>query len=226
MALLAGPALNLVESVATYGESDLREPLVGPINMTQRPDIWFIVLDGYPGKRSLELAHDNQLDEELVATLSNVGFEIPDSVWSSYPTTEFSVASMFSMGHLATEWDGNEATSADLHRIIGGDNALVRILNENGYHTVMLESGWSGSSCGAEFDLCVGPPFHDTSIDVLLNTSILGAEPFARPAVSFAESSLSTMDHLLEQDALRLNAGPTFVYGHLLAPHPPFFPGW
>jgi hypothetical protein len=60
-------------------------------------------------------------------------------------------------------------------------------------------------------------------MDYVLNESVLGAEPFAMPGVSFAISASDVMERLLDMAGDRDPSQPRFVFAHVLAPHPPFF---
>lgn len=223
VAIISGPLLALFQSLSGYGPSQVHHTEIGDIALETRPDIWLVVLDGYPGWLSMSVAHDQPLDPELVAALEEADFTLPESVWAAYPFTMMSVPSLLDMGYPVTAGPETDATTTDLYEIVGGDNELVRVLEANGYEEWMVESAWSGSSCNAWFDHCVAAPLRDAASDVLMYQSVLGALPVSQPGVSFGISSIQTMEWLVDHAGADDGDAPRFVFAHVLAPHPPLY---
>src|SRR5690606_713723 len=110
----------------------------------RRPDIYLLVLDGYPRTDVLfELfGYDNQpfLDE-----LRSAGFDVGLNATSSYSITHFSLASVLNMNYVMEP--DSVVTRADLDSIramLAGDNATVGLLEELGYEHIQGSEAWWG----------------------------------------------------------------------------------
>lgn len=223
VALASGPLISVADILGSdrSGRVIDNEPLT--VSMTSTPDIFLIILDGYPGSIAFQQDFDTDM-VEFVSKLELQGFEVPNSAWTSYWTTQLAVASILDAGYpLMDEWEG-KITEQRLYDRIGGDNALVETLRDNGYETHMVESGWSGSGCDAAFyDRCVPAPFLDEAMFLFLRKTL--AEPFvATSGGPFAEGAVHAMEWLLENgESLSRSVTPDFVFAHFVAPHAPFF---
>ena len=225
VAMLSGPLVDTFRTAAKYGESSVvnQEPMT--LELTERPNIWLVVLDGYPGRISIRADHGIPPEDQLQTHLEERGFEVPASVWASYPSTRLSVPSLLDMAYLVRDWAESPATDQDLYNIVAGDSRLIEVLNDNGYFTQMVEPGWSGGDCHSQYDVCVASPFYDAAMNFVAFESILGDTDFVRPGYAFAVGSQSTMSWLREHmgGVGGDDDAPSFVYAHVLAPHPPFF---
>jgi hypothetical protein len=222
--LLAGPVIALTGALLDLGDdvSVTGEP--HSIHLTRKPDMFVIVLDGYIGRRGL--AADFGLDDpDVFAELERRGFEAPESAWSSYTSTRSSVASLLDMSYPIGPGPGlTPATNRHLSDMIGGSNTVSSILHGEGYETVMIESGWSGSRCGEGIDMCISAPILDEATFKVLERSAAGPSILGSFGYSFTVGSLNTMKWLLANGP-RLSADdrPSLVLAHIMAPHAPFF---
>jgi hypothetical protein len=225
VALVSGPLIAGLETARTYGESTLDAVDSPSIEMTRRPDIWLLVVDGYPSATTMEqdlmMPEGNRLTERL----RGAGFDVPDSTWAPYATTQFVVPSILDMDYVASAWEENGATVHHLHKKISGENALLGVLADIGYETVMIESGWSGGACSGTFDQCIASPFYDEAINRVLHDSILSETPVSFLGLHFTLGAQSAMERLLELSTVSRpdDAPPRFIFAHLLVPHAPFF---
>jgi len=189
-----------------------------------RPDIYVIVVDGFVGiDGSREVFA--QAVPPWVEELRGQGFEVPASGWASYPITIASIPSLFDMDYsIEAGVNGDRAVISALLDKLGGANRLVSTLNVNGYHTVMVEAGWSWSHCGPAYDECVASAFLDEGTFAVVRRSIVGPMVVDRMAHPFTVGAKHAMDWLLrDARADRTGSEPRFVFGHVMAPHPPFF---
>ncbi|HEU4320758.1 MAG TPA: sulfatase-like hydrolase/transferase [Acidimicrobiia bacterium] len=200
----------------------VRQDLIGA-DLTERPDIYLVVLDGYMGLQGQQGVF-GESKGDVVSQLEDLGFHVPRSAWSGYSTTERSIPSIFEMGYPVGSEEPNEGTSRDLHRMIAGWNNTIDVLRSNGYHSTMIESGWVGSGCSSAYDSCVQSHWLDSLMfsiawDSLANKSV--ATAYGHP---FTVNSLHTMSSVEDLQAqYRDNNRPDFVFAHVLAPHPPFY---
>ena len=123
--LAFGPVLALYQSVANWGE-DLTLPSrqIG-VSFQETPDMFLVIVDGYGGLVSME--EDFGIETPVWdQALTELGFEIPRSSWSAYPTTTGSVPSLLDMSYPLKAGSAiSIATTKHLYSMIGGDNALV-----------------------------------------------------------------------------------------------------
>ena len=224
VALISGPAIIFVNGWSASSEpSVMRQHEPMSIEMSERPDIFLIVLDGYPG--AIASAQDD-LDDGVVPVkqeLEERGFEVPTSTWASYWATSLSIPSLLEMNYPVDDpaWRGDE-TIKDLHGVIAGDNAFVDILQENGYTTHMIESGWSAGSCGERYDRCVTSFLIDEAIFLLLRRTIAWPLVDESPG-PYALGALAAFDWLLANSPeLSSTDAPDFVFTHVISPHAPY----
>ena len=193
VALASGPFLSLYVSLQETGPNRVRNTPVADVELVERPNVFLVVVDGYPGLRALEQDF-GRTKVELISDLRERGFQIPTSVWSPYWLTELAVPSMLEMDYPVEEGPHNATTRQRLHEIIAGDNRLVEMFNANGYETVMVEAGWTGSSCGPAFDRCVPSPWLDDLLFRITDGSFMQAnwpltETLARTLVEWVAPS-------------------------------------
>jgi len=222
--LASGPLIALIEDVRGIGENIAIESGSPSLALTRRPDIFLIVLDGYVGLQTLD--RDFGLRQfPILDALEGRGYEVPESAWSSYPSTRSSVPSLLDMSYPLQPGEGvTPATDLHLSKVHGGSNSLTAILEVGGYETVMIESGWSGSFCGPRIDRCVPAPVLDELMFSVASQTIAGRSVLETYGYSFTVGSQRTMSWLMEEGPrLSTDEVPTFVFAHLMAPHPPFF---
>lgn len=219
------------------------EPLSGEqtqaLAFQEYPDIYYIIVDGYP--RADILAELYGIDNtQLLEFLSDSGFYVAEKSVSNYNQTMLSLASSFNMVYLD---EGVELLSKDLEdrRPLGKlvrDNQVRAILESHGYQTVAFVSGYEGTSI-PDVDHYMSPERPEGYLRLnkfelsLLNSTILKnlfnlklpllqkfwlttlQAPFQdhRDNVSFAFSHLADFASA---------GGHYFVFAHIISPHPPF----
>jgi hypothetical protein len=188
------------------------------------PDVYFFLLDGYGRADQLQATVDFD-NSRFLRSLENRGFTVHDDATSAYSTTFLSLASTLEMGFPAGPGDLEDHRR--FYEAIEGDNATVRRFHELGYRFV-LGTDYALFDCGEGVDLCVEP--RDDVVEALLGEreqAILGATPLSEllPALGIEASPLT--GYLSPEDVVERVAGagsdrPSFVYAHILAPHPPY----
>jgi hypothetical protein len=214
----------LVQSLAILGDADVSsvppsEPL--SIQLSETPDIYFVLLDGYPGQHALSREFGDA-KTALTSDLAAKGFQIPKWVWSPYPTTNLAMPAMLDMRYHVESLESAEGVREMLRRIASGDNETVDVLRANGYETMMIESGWSGNSCGPAFDRCVRPPWIDETVFTIGWDGIWGRLLVDYLGHPYTIGSLKTMEELTREAKRAPAAAPRFVFAHIIAPHPPY----
>lgn len=187
----------------------------------QRPDIYYIILDGY-GRHDRLKAYTGLDDSAFIDGLERRGFFVANRSHSNYCQTEQSLGSSLNMSYLqdlVAPSDSSDRT--DLDDLIAG-NRVARTLQGKGYAFVAIRTGF--------------PPVRADNADVVLpkslviptfESAILDASPFE----SVAQKRFSQFENrrtlILKAFGSLGNVAekfdePCFVFAHVFAPHPPF----
>lgn len=223
VALAIGPTITFLESWgARGGPSAVADQGQMSVEFSSKPDIYLVVLDGYPGAIGAEQDQLKPGVVDVAFELRERGFHVPGSSWSSYWITELSIPSLLEMNYPVVDdsWRGKE-TSEDLQRIFSNGGVFTDVLNTNGYETYMVETGWSAASCGATVDHCVPSPLLDEATYLILKHTLAWALIDESPG-PYVLGTLAGFDWLLE-NAPRLSESNSadFVFMHVISPHPP-----
>jgi hypothetical protein len=194
----------------------------------EAPDIYVILLDGYPGDDAATL--DPSFDSNAFpAALNARGFDVQRHARSNYLITRLTVPTMFANQHVldAPELDpplGNAAADARRLRIFGDGGVVLRALRDAGYETITAAS--PAAHLGLrQVDRVMDPPGPSEFEQVLLMATGVGrALDDAAPDL-FASISRDQILYTYASAAAvsaESHARPRFVWIHVLAPHPPF----
>ena len=213
-----------------------------------RPDIYYIILDGYTRDDILrEIYHyDN---EPFLDRLTEIGFYIARCSQSNYAQTELSMAASFNMDYLGALGDGFDKGSTDrsgLWPLLS--HARVRImLEEFGYKVVAFETGYYWIQW-EDADIYLAPlrvgsidqVFHWEGLNsfevMLFRSSVARVLEDTEIARDLLERILPDLNYpgkvardrtlyVLERlEFSRMNEiqGPKFIYAHIITPHSPY----
>lgn len=210
------------------------------------PDLYYIVLDGYGRADILDVYYkfDNTA---FLDTLTSLGFYVADQSRSNYNQTILSLASSLNMSYVqdltVSGGDGvrSRAILADRLR----HSQLRAFLSQRGYRTVAFETGYAQVDI-RDADVFRGPetdpgitynpltsghltPFESlllssTALRTVLDLDVLRQRLEALSA-SEAQYQLHRMRVRYTLGSLGRVAelpGPSFVFAHIISPHPPF----
>ncbi len=187
----------------------------------ERPDIYYIILDGYARADVLRelYSYDNT---PFLAALAERGFWVGARSWSNYPTTFLSLASSLNLRYL-------DEDRARLHRELGPrtkergpfeaqirDPLVARILRAHGYTYATVLTSWSGTERSRAADVAwayspiLGREFYGVLMD---STPLRVASPRVADLHHFTLEKIPAAADL---------PGPTFAFFHLLMPHNPY----
>lgn len=224
VALISGPAVDFYDSLTTRGSSSAVSRQSLSLDLADPHDIFLIVLDGHPGLEALRLDYPEDVVETVQSELTAGGYDLPDSAWSSFRATDFSVPSVLNMGYPVDDVSSTPNSTQDMYNTISGDSLLREQLAENGYKTYMIESGWSGSACHSWYDECVASPLLDEAMFIVIEKSVLGPAILESHGYAFTAGAQNAMDWLRSHGPeLTENGSPDFVFTHVMSPHAPFF---
>ena len=196
-----------------------------PVAAVEGPDIYLIMLDGYP--RADTLARDFGFDNEpFLRAMEAQGFEVAREAHANYNITWFTLASMFNGRHLDALMPKPSgdigAQLGVLNRLIN-DGTVLKDARGAGYELVAISGGMVSAS------LTSADRFIDTGQVNSFEAPLLrlGVLPYILPSEQAAvlhgqlrdrfNAEIATLRTLAHERGGR----PRLVWAHLLAPHPP-----
>lgn len=185
-------------------------------------DIYYIIPDRYPSARTLREFY-NFDNSEFLTYLADRGFYVARESKANYLRSAHSLASSLNLRYLDFPPEAHPDSWIPLYHMIQ-DHKIGLFLKGQGYRYVHIGSWWYPTSENrhADVNLC-RQPLSEFSMAVYKTTVFY--------PIGFKLSRLGdqhrpyweTARHQFEglQQALRME-GPTFVFVHLIVPHPPF----
>ncbi len=220
----SSPALGMFKSgqngPVTTGSTASGDKATGPAS---RPDVYFIVLDGYARQDVLEhyYGFDNQ---PFLDKLRARGFGISEQSSSNYNWTFLSLSSTLNLGY-PHEFLAGPLGPKNVDRTLAYDsirNSLTaRFLRERGYKLVHLRSTWGATSVNPYADRevrCEHGAYSSEFVRAVAEASWLGAF-HTRASMDLARCHLANFEALSGMGA---DPGPKFVLAHFLLPHHPY----
>lgn len=191
-------------------------------NGGQRPDLYFLVLDGYARSDILDdlygFSNDAFLEE-----LARRGFVVPESSHANYSMTAASLSSTLALDYLVPESVvPDHRLRLALYEVIRGDNPVVEALRSAGYRYIHIEGGWDGSRCGDNADDCYPAGFVDEASWTLLARTPLFPFLRTRYGSAFAVNGMRVFKDLASEVSKDRDQ-PRFVFAHVILPHPPLY---
>lgn len=192
-----------------------------------RPDIYYIVLDGYSRGDVLEqvFGYDNA---EFFDALARRGFYVAECSQSNYSWTSPSIASTFLMGYLdAGTGDTSVQVRLNDRRELILHGPVRQLVERLDYTTVAFETGYKWQHW-YDADVYLTPEGMGLSWNefelMLFDTSalrILSDARFIKDTYdNHRQRILNAFDSL---ETLPVDVpGPKFVYAHVIAPHDPY----
>ncbi len=190
------------------------------------PDIYYIILDGYPGKTSLKniVGYDNQ---EFIDNLNNQSFFIQEKSYVNYQHTFLSIPSILNMKYLNDITKNMIDTSNQaIPYKIGSDNQVMNFIKSQGYTTVSFDSGWGFTRDMKSVDLKLcgdNKIFNSEFMIALVKNSILNPVYVKVFETNKAEAILCIFDELSK--IKERTDQPIFVFAHIFSPHGPYIFG-
>jgi hypothetical protein len=124
--------------ISTPSSRATKDPSFDHIVLKDKPNIYFLMIDGYPGEAVSKNVLGNR--EDLSSLLRARGFFVPQNTRSNYHFTLASLSSQLQMNyHSSTE--NFFSTRAVFVDPIAGQNNFVRVLKRNGYQFIFAPSG-------------------------------------------------------------------------------------
>lgn len=204
-----------------------------PCYNCDKPDIYLIVADGYPGYRQLKdlFNFDNSKFENA---LRERDFYIVDSSISNYNFTQYSIASMLSMNYLkAITHINSSKTDIKISRNVIKNSPVVAYLINEGYrfynYSIFDFEGEPSITTPTFLPRKLEPiTRHTLSFRIMKD---LGYHLVTTFKIKFIANKILTADlennqkiYAATQDAIHKESDkPKLVYTHLMMPHHPFY---
>jgi hypothetical protein len=203
-----------------FAHSKSRDPIPSTpaADGVTKPDIYYIILDGYAREDVLREYYkfDNSAFTEA---LRQRGFFVADRSCANYPFTMLSLASSLNMTYL--EGIGHHVKTFDSNRraiyAMTQGNRVSRFLKTQGYRYVTNLTHFKATETSETADVAYAPTplwIRGEFVDSLTANTI---------ACLFRPSRVDY--HLHALDSIREAAlldGPKFVFWHIILPHPPY----
>lgn len=221
----------LFENGISLGSRDRVQPAVMETG-EGRPDIYYIILDGYGRQDILEALYEFD-NSSFLTDLSTRGFYVAEDSSSNYIQTMLSLSSSLNMDYLQTlKEDGTEIENrGDLIDLVENNKARA-FLAQNGYRLISFHNEYKATIPSAEIyyddsqnrGISSLTAFESILIDhsmarVLSHVPALNKALIEMPYDTHRRHILSAFENLQDVPALD---GTYFVYAHIIAPHPPF----
>ncbi len=201
---------------------------VGPDAQSEQRDIYYIVLDRYPGEQTLleQYGYDNRpfLDE-----LEDRGFYVASDSVANYVKTAYSLVATLDMEYLDMEALGAAAGSSTdwkpLHDRLHGELAVPAFLKANGYRYVHVATWWGGTLTNGLADQVLAYGGTSEFDSLLVDTTMLRAVDMFGVETALASRDVKRLHTLFQFARLEEMAaapGPKFVFAHITLPHDPF----
>ncbi len=210
----------VADSRALIDEHQLPDPARADRRL---PDIIYIVPDRYGNSAVLAnvFQHDNTA---FVAALRQRGFVVADAARSNYSHTPYSLASTLNMQYLEAfmqRLGGKARRIQPLFSLIQ-DNLVTARLKQMGYRYVHVASIWDGTRQSAQADVTVD--FYALDFAGEFSLAVLQQMPLMVLAIATVVSPdrcAALKRRLAYLEDVGGEDQPTFVFAHLLMPHPP-----
>ncbi|KKR23110.1 MAG: hypothetical protein UT54_C0057G0007 [Candidatus Daviesbacteria bacterium GW2011_GWB1_39_5] len=218
---IAGYNLNNNKVLFAYNDTTKTNKQLNNLNqnfpvITDRPDIYYIILDGYASNEVLKniYGYDNI---NFVNFLESKDFNIAYNAHSNYALTHLSLASSLNMKYVSYLTDQIAAIN------MIKDNEVLKILKSKDYQAVHFNSGWVGTQENNFADLNVSCGVSNQFIATFLKTTMLRTFNGMYLSDKARDRVLCTFSQLA---SIRENVdGPMFVFAHIVSPHPPYLFG-
>lgn len=191
---------------------------------TSKPDVYYIILDGYGGYESLknDLGFDNN---EFLENLENRGFYIISNSHSNYPGSVLSIASILNMKYLNYLSEELGKDSQDWHTLfyLLNNNEVMKNFHTLGYKIINFDT--PAYEQKSDLRLCESKSIipNNELMSLVVKVSFFEHFIYALSDQEDRERILCIFDEIPEVSN-DINE-PVFVHAHLNIPHPPYLFG-
>ena len=192
------------------------------------PDIYVVLLDGYPGDDAAELEPSFDANA-FPEALEERGFDVQRHSRSNYLLTRLTLATMFGNAHVVDEPTFAPPfgpTAADSRRLrrFSDQGPIMRLLGDAGYERITTPSAALDLGLYGLDRVIPHAGLHEFEFGMLKITTAGRLDRAARARLHRRASLAPThRRHRRDKDPRRgAHDRPRFVYSHVMAPHPPY----
>ncbi|MFO7675234.1 MAG: hypothetical protein R6X12_02815 [bacterium] len=194
----------------------------GTAGAGELPDIYFVVLDRYPGLETARAIYgfDNR---PFLDFLRERGFYVAESSRCNYARTDMSLATTLNAEYVGPAYDSIEPRLRRrllYERIQEG--SVWRRLREAGYRTHHLGTWWRPTRANRSADVNVNHGLLSEFFMELYKTTLLYPVGAMLDLDSHREQWVREQVKFAYLDTAVLTNGPVFVFAHFLLPHEPY----
>ncbi len=232
------PIISIIKNAATFLSDpyNLMVPSWAPYTterkILNKPDIYYIILDGYARTDVLSSVY-NFDNSEFINFLSQKDFFIANNSRSNYLRTHLSLASSLNSEYLDYLYEAPNSLNGYYELKLFEDNRISDFLRTQGYTIYNLDSGF-GHSRVFDSDVFLTPSkgsflneFENNIINYsfwgyLRNLRIHHFQETKTRAIPYDEQRKRIRFTFEQLGNLSTNESPKMVFAHVVAPHPPF----
>jgi hypothetical protein len=192
-----------------------------------RPDIYYIILDGYGRADMMQAVHGYD-NSGFIDALEQRGFVVAAESQSNYARTLLSLSSSLNMQYLDTMsaamgdshlwWPAQEAVQhSEVRRILEGWGYKTIFFANNSDYSDIRDGDIYEKPFRVQLDNFSGLFLYQTNVGLLANVEQLGIADLSYD--THRRLILYPFERLPEVAAIE---GPKFVFAHIVAPHPPY----
>ena len=198
---------------------------------TDLPDVYAILLDGYPRADVLEYAFDID-NSEFLAELEERGFAVADTAHSDYLWTHVSVPSALNLAYveqipeMAAVIEGSAPRQPTLRHVVTRNEAFDAA-REAGYDVVGIPAGFEEVAPRQADVYLDGGQLNEFELSLLASTFSGDVVNLLAPDFASGQLRSRILGNLetLPRVATASNRPPAFVWAHVPAPHQPVVMG-
>lgn len=224
--LVFSPNSDILQSANNTAGSTADEDSIYLVPPQNKPDIYYIILDGYARGDVFEevYGYDNS---KFYDELKSLGFYVAERSHSNYSSTLPSLSSTLNLKYhnsipkKATHTTQYAYTLMLIDQL--SENKVSKILSKIGYKIVTFSTGLSWTDFG-NADEKINPKFSFNEYEnIIIGTtplrSLLGLIPHKSPYYLHKQRIIFNLEQLPK---VHDREEPVFVFAHILAPHLPF----
>jgi len=205
------------------GDASVDDVALATTTTAPKRDVYWFIFDRYGSDRSLELQYG--LHNDLSPWLRGRDFTVLGS-YANYVKTSLSLSTTMQMTHLA-DMPGVPGPDAKSHAFIYSkirQSTVAKQFKALGYRYVNIGSWWAPTRSSPLADVNLHTPGPSEFATSLIEASALPAL-LRRAGVVVEARARHWENNQFGLDAaagVRDEAGPKFVFAHILLPHPPY----
>jgi hypothetical protein len=204
--------LNFKKININQYENKFDSSFILPLDVKVKPDIYYIMVDGYP-RHDIIQSYSGFNNNVFLNALEQHGFSIIRNSYSNYPGTALSLPSIFEMCYL-------DETSVDSRSFLEGSKVL-NILKQFGYQLISISGNFGFTANSSHmFDKVKGDFILKSFTEYLLSQTAL--MPFLSRIGLFHKGFKVNRQFSIVQKIARIEQSPFFVFCHIMLPHLPF----